>query len=121
MQAIVQTSAEEVLEALGSGLGECVYQRALAVHLQNLGYSVSSEVVQPVEYRGVIVGYIRADLIINKYFCIELKAKAGISAQDMIQGGTYVKHIPGVTECMLLNFGKAVSSEMVESASLEKE
>jgi len=69
-------AAIEVHRELGPGLLESVYQKCLAIELQDMGYDVKIEVPVPVMYKGRDVsedGY-RLDLLVNESVIVELKS-----------------------------------------------
>src|SRR5438874_581907 len=64
----------DVRRALGFGYLESVYRRALAVELQFRGISIAQEVPFRLLHRGILVGYYRADLIVDSSVVVETKA-----------------------------------------------
>jgi GxxExxY protein len=52
------------LGGLGPGHSETVYRNALALELRALGDCVLTEAVEPIVYRGVNVGFCRADVVV---------------------------------------------------------
>ena len=127
MIQLIEDACQTVFEALGPGLSESVYQRALAVELRSRGQHVSMEVIIPILYKHAQVGFIRykhlkapqlenfgshrADIILNEgetgeSVILELKAKAGISPADRIQAATYKKYYEQRNvPVFLVNFG----------------
>ncbi len=67
-------SAFEVYNALGYGFLEKVYQRAMQVELQARGFKAAIEAEISVNYKGVEVGFYKADLWVNDWVIVELKA-----------------------------------------------
>lgn len=104
---IVKTAAAEVMSELGPGLSEVIYQRALCEELRKHG-SVSSEVVIPIVYNTITVGFIRADIIFDENLVLELKAKSTLTSGDRVQAATYTKN---GRNCMLINF--SISGDVV--------
>ena len=64
----------EVNRVLGAGFLEAIYESALLMELRNRGLEVQKQVSLNVEYKGVIVGEYRADLIVENQVIIEIKA-----------------------------------------------
>ena len=61
---IVRAAVSDVHAVLGGGLGEPLYQNALAIALRQRGRVVETEVVVPIAYRGVYVGFVCPDLLL---------------------------------------------------------
>jgi len=118
---IIISLAQEVMNALGIGLSECIYQRALCQILRTHGYIVESEVVINVFFNNEAVGFIRADIIVDKTLCLELKTKATLTTSDKIQAATYLNHSRALQACILINFPSSngsVKAEVVKRESL---
>ena len=110
--------ADHVFAAIGPGLSEVVYQNALAIAIRQEGRLVEREVITNVLYIDAsatahVVGYIRADLVVDKTTCLELKAKAGLSPADRVQTQTYLRHCEKYARAFLLNFGTEVTVEEI--------
>jgi GxxExxY protein len=73
----IRQIAEEVLAELGPGHTESVYHNAMKIGLQDEGYPYESERDLPITFRGRYVGTVRADIIVDKWIVIELKAGTG--------------------------------------------
>lgn len=71
----IRGAAFKVHNALGPGLLESVYERALAFELEEIGYKVRHQVGVPMQYRDIEfeVGY-RLDLLIDDTVIIEIKS-----------------------------------------------
>jgi len=80
-----------VYDVLGPGLPETVYQRALAIELRSRGLKVVQEAPIFVWYRGVRVGYFRADLLVESQVIVELKTASGFNAADRDQLLSYLR------------------------------
>ena len=65
--------AMEVHKTMGNGFQEVVYQRCLALELQNAGILFEREIEQDLSYKGNEVGTRRADFIIEGKVVVELK------------------------------------------------
>ena len=67
---------KRVEKELGNYYKENIYQFALYTELNLSGYLVQSEVIVPIFYKGVYVGFERADLVVyNKEGKIETNQK----------------------------------------------
>lgn len=96
----------EVMNELGVGFVESVYQRALALALASVGLDVKSQPEFGVTFRGQSVGHFRADLVVSGQVLIELKAVATILPEHKAQVINYLK-ASGLKVALLVNFGKA--------------
>lgn len=72
--SIIKDAAFQVRRALTPGYLESVYRNALVVELKARGLSAETEVPIKVQYKGIIVGDFRADILVEKRVIIELKA-----------------------------------------------
>jgi GxxExxY protein len=85
-------SAIEVHRALGPGLLESAYQNCLVHELGLRGLSVETEVMIPIEYKGLLVGEAyRADLLIENKLIVELKSVESVSDVHKAQLLTYLR------------------------------
>ncbi len=88
----IRGAAFKVHSALGPGLLESVYERALAYELTELGYNVQSQIGVPMMYANIKidVGF-RLDLLINELVIIEIKSVESLSDIHYKQLLTYLK------------------------------
>lgn len=93
-----------VYRALGSGFLESVYTRALEVELGASGLRVAREVPVTVRYRGVEVGFYRADLLVDDMVLVEVKAAAALATPHEQQTLNYLS-ATRLEVGLLLNFG----------------
>ena len=82
----------EVNRILGSGFLEKVYEKALIIELLVRGLRAESQVPIEVIYKGEVVGEYFADIVVEDYVIIELKA---------------VEQLQKIHEAQLLNYLKA--------------
>jgi GxxExxY protein len=96
--------AFDVLNELGSGFLESVYEKALLMALQQKG--LHAEVQKPLKvcFRGQIVGDFFADLIVEDKVLIELKSIRELVPQNEAQIINYLQ-ATGIELGLLLNFG----------------
>ena len=104
MVELIPMLAQEVFENLGPGLSEVIYQKALSLNLRLNGYVAENEVIINISFNNENVGFIRADVIVDKEVCLELKAKASLSASDRAQAAAYLKHNDQLKHAILINF-----------------
>jgi GxxExxY protein len=76
----------QVHKTLGPGFLEAVYRRALALELRADGLEVREEYPIVVWYRETRVGFYRADLLVEGWLILELKATAHLppTARDQL-------------------------------------
>ena len=94
-----------VLNTLGVGFLESVYQNALAYELRKMGLVVAQKEPISVYYEGVLVGNFEGDLIVEGQVIVELKAVREHHDRFTAQCLNYLK-ATGLPVCLLLNFGK---------------
>ncbi len=88
----VNGAAIEVHKALGPGLLESVYHRCMKHELNERGILYQSELVVPVNYKGLEVeAELRCDLYIAEVLPVELKAVDSIHPIHEAQILTYMK------------------------------
>ena len=76
---LLKQLATDVYTKIGPWASESIYQNALKYALIKAGLAVESERDIPVEYDGMYVGTVRADLVVSKALVVELKAVTGAS------------------------------------------
>ena len=82
----------EVYNALGPGLLESVYEKALIHELKLRGLNISSQVPVEIVYKGETVGAdLRLDIIVNDTLIIELKSVEALMPVHFKQVRTYMK------------------------------
>ncbi len=94
-----------VLNVLGTGFLEKVYQNALAYELEKHGLVVARKQPIPVYYDGVLVGDFEGDLVVEGQVIVELKAVREHHDRFTAQCLNDLK-ATGLPVCLLLNFGK---------------
>ena len=97
--------AFRVMNTLGAGFLEKVYENALAHELRKAGLEVSQQHAIVVRYDDVIVGEYAADLLVERTVVAELKAVKALDRVHRAQSMNYLK-ATGLEACLLLNFGK---------------
>ncbi len=94
-----------VLNTLGAGFLEKVYENALAYELRGAGFAVAQQSGIRVRYNGVVVGEYFADLLVEDALLVELKTVKALDDLHRMQCVNYLK-ATGLVLCLLLNFGK---------------
>ena len=96
--------ALSVHSELGPGYLEKVYENAMVAALGEAGVRVRQQVSVKATCHGAVVGDFIADLLVDGWFIVELKAVAGLAAAHEVQLVSYLK----ATNCelgLLINFG----------------
>jgi GxxExxY protein len=96
--------AFEVINELGAGFLESVYEKALLLALTQKGLSVQSQHPIRVTFRGHPVGDFYADLLVEGKVIVELKAVKAIAPEHQAQTINYLK-ATGIEVGLLINFG----------------
>jgi GxxExxY protein len=95
-----------VLNTLGAGFLERVYENALAHELRKAGLTAVPQHGITIRYDGVVVGEYFADLLVEDVLLVELKT---VKALDAAHRAQCVNSLKGADFrlCLLLNFGNA--------------
>ena len=103
MDVVLYKIAGDIWNSLGPGYSESVYHRAFEVALRDYDIPYETERIVPVFYRGQNVGHVRADLIIDHKFVIELKSVSRLNETYRIQTRKYLDLL-GLKYGYLINF-----------------
>jgi GxxExxY protein len=95
----------KVYTNLGYGFLEKVYENAMLIELNKNGLKAISQYPIKVNYDGVSVGEYLADIIVEDKVIIELKARANLVPENILQLQNYLK-ATNIEVGLLLNFGK---------------
>ena len=98
--------SKEIHKKLGSGYKEHIYVSAIKYHLTHDQYNFQTEVIIPIIYKNIQLGYERADIIIYEpYQCVlEFKAQnSQLSRKEFIQLEKYLKNM-SINYGILINF-----------------
>lgn len=104
LMAQIVSSSYDVINSLGTGFLESVYQRALIMELRSKG--ISCEMEKPIEvfYKGEIVGAYRADIVVEDKIIIETKVCDEIALAHEFQVVNYLK-ASKIDYGIIINFG----------------
>ena len=105
MENTIIHAITKVYGILGYGLTETIYHKALVIELRNHFKIVEPEKPVSIIYEDHNVAILRADILINKTFLIELKATTKLTDKDEIQTKRYMQ-ILNVNKGILVNFNK---------------
>jgi len=114
-----------VEKELGNHYRENIYQFALYIELNLNGYLVQTEVMIPIYYKGVYVGFERADIVIYNQegkiqYILELKSQnSRLASKEITQLRKYLKN----TCCeigILVNFYESLEIIKVDHLTSQK-
>tara|TARA_B100001173_G_C15604769_1_gene386273 strand:- start:40 stop:453 length:414 start_codon:yes stop_codon:yes gene_type:complete len=118
---------KNVKTELGDFYKENIYQNALRIELERLGYYCGTEVIIPIHYKGIYIGFERADIVI--YQCIapydikliiELKSQnTKLSNKETVQLKKYLNNVK-CEQGILVNFYEVPEILCVTEDSTEK-
>ncbi|MFU8849181.1 MAG: GxxExxY protein [Opitutales bacterium] len=89
--------------AIGYGLREKTYERALVVELRHLGITCSQQSIYPVIYRGEKVDEYIPDLEVEDMLIVDAKTIKTIGENELGQMLTYLR-ITGKSTGLIINF-----------------
>jgi GxxExxY protein len=96
--------AFEVINELGAGFLESVYEKAMLVALRTKGLSAVAQHPVKVMFRGVCVGEFFADIFVEEKVIVELKCTKTIAPEHQAQLINYL-NATGIEVGLLINFG----------------
>jgi len=94
----------EVYNELGPGFLESVYKECMRLALTQAGLHVEAEVPVPVQFRDVLVGNFKADLVVEKKVILELKVCEVLAREHEAQTLNYLR-ATDMEVALLMNFG----------------
>lgn len=104
MQQWCLKTCTDIVNLLGKGHKENIYHNAFLVELRNSDYSWESEKILPIVYKGIQVGFVRSDIVINDELVLEFKAIAKkLSETDIRQVQRYME-VGKIKHGLLINF-----------------
>ena len=114
----VIAAAIAVHKALGPGLLESIYQRALEIELQIAGLATRSQVELTLAYRSKPLGVgLRLDLLIAGRLIVEIKSVARLDELHFRQVVTYLR-VAGMRTGLLINFNVTRLTDGIRRVSL---
>lgn len=99
--------AFKIHNTLGAGFIESVYENALKIDLNKIGFTALQQQELEVFYEGQVVGQFRPDLWIPKILIIEVKALQSLSRAHEVQLVNYLTATQ-IDNGLLINFGASV-------------
>ena len=94
----------KVHSTLGNGFQEVIYQRCLAIEMENQGLGFVRELEMPIFYEEREVGARRVDFLVEDKVMIELKAINQLDNIHLAQGINYLEAY-NLKIGLLINFG----------------
>lgn len=94
----------EVINELGAGFVESVYEKALLLALKQRGISAVNQHPLRVMFRNECVGDFYADIVVEGRVIVELKAVKALLPEHQAQIINYL-NATGITVGLLVNFG----------------
>lgn len=96
--------AMKVHSTLGSGFQEVVYQRALAIEMDDQGLDFQRELEMTIYYKSVDIGTRRVDFFVERTVMVELKALTKLEDIHLAQSMNYCQAYD-LPIGLLINFG----------------
>lgn len=97
--------AMAVHKVLGNGFQEVIYQRALAIELNEAGIDFNREFEMPIFYKGAHIGTRRVDFLVEGLISVELKALTKLEDVHFAQAINYLEAY-NLEIGLLINFGE---------------
>ena len=97
-------AAMEVHKILGNGFQEVIYQRALAIELENQKISFVREQEMQIEYKSKDIGTRRVDFFVENKVMVEIKAIIQLEDVHLAQAINYLEAY-NLEIGLLINFG----------------
>lgn len=99
----IEKIVDEIFATLGPGYSERVYHTAVEVMLREHHVPYESERNIQIPFKGHIIGYLRADIIIDNSTVLEFKTIKTLNDAVELQGLNYLK-LTGLKTAYLINF-----------------
>lgn len=96
--------AMRVHSALGNGFQEVIYQRALAIEMEDTALSFSREHEMPIYYKQLHIGTRRVDFLVEEIVSVEIKAITQLEDVHLAQAINYLEAYD-LEIGLLINFG----------------
>jgi GxxExxY protein len=105
LSSTILGSCFEVMNDLGIGFLETVYKNALFVALKTKGLLVETEKPFEVYFKGQIVGFYKADIVVENFILVELKCCKSLLPEHQAQIINYLA-TSRLPVGLLVNFNK---------------
>lgn len=97
--------AMKLHSVLGNGFQEVIYQRALAIEMNNVNLNFERELEMPIYYDGQNIGSRRVDFFVEGKVMVELKAITTLEKVHLAQALNYLEAYK-MEVGLLINFGE---------------
>lgn len=97
-------AAMKVHSALGNGFPEVIYQRALAIQMEEDGLNFKREFSMPIHYNNLKIGTRRVDFLVEEIISVETKAIIELIPINFAQARNYLEAY-NLEVGLLINFG----------------
>jgi GxxExxY protein len=101
---ILRNCIENIISSIGYGFQESVYQNGLCYELEKHNHKVEKEVTIRVMHEGHELGTIRADIVVDDEYIIEMKVKGKIKIETEVQLDKYMRLL-GKKKGFIINIG----------------
>ncbi len=127
--AIVKECSSSILQELGPGWKEDIYQHAMEVALRDKGIMYENQRPLPITYCGHVIGDVIPDLVVwyknngqKIALVVELKSESGIKEEFKVQVERYIKELRKQVKedetvfptGVLINFVKEANSARIQ-------
>lgn len=101
---------------LGSGFLEKCYENAMVIELRKAGLRVEQQLAIKVLYDDIVIGEYVADIVVEGFLILELKA---IQSLDPIHSAQCINYLAATRFpiCLLINFGRKVEVKRIVGPS----
>ena len=96
--------AMKVHATLGNGFQEVIYQRAMAIEMENQDLSFAREMEMTIYYEGFDIGTRRVDFFVEEKIMLEMKAIIDLNDSNLNQCRNYLEAY-NLPVGLLINFG----------------
>ncbi|HEX7844308.1 MAG TPA: GxxExxY protein [Chitinophagaceae bacterium] len=110
-------AAMKVHSTLGNGFQEVIYQRALAIEMEENGLGFAREFSMPIYYKGRNIGERRVDFFVEEKIMVEIKAIIQLEKVHLAQAKNYLEAY-NMEVGLLINFG-SISLEFKRLGNLK--
>jgi len=107
----------DVHRALGPGLLEKIYARAVCIELEHAGIQYQREREIPVTYRGELLCQQRLDIVVADQIILEIKSVEHLSPVHRAQLTSYLR-ISKIRLGLLINFNVAILQDGIKRVAL---
>jgi len=99
----IEKISKEIIEEIGYGHTETVYQKSMEVGLRDLGFKVDRLVPMSIKFHDIEVSFCTIDILLNEKFIIEIKTERTIFKKFKEQLEKYLRQ-RDLTRGVIVNF-----------------